>query len=828
MPALRSSRCLNHASDASPWQPGLSTTSAGRFAGYRGVRQPGNGFLCWSAERQRLILHDTDDQHGSILFELLALDGGAAGRSTASLGLREHVDWTTQRFDLLDLNQTDANRQLLGQLTHTLLFPGMLLDWRRDAFAWWNPNFAGSSLLYPTAAGPRLITTAECHPPTFDATGGHAFAQPWMLLWTHQGGIPLLFVFENPPIGVETVSRWQKLMFKGPAGRVAVCPFAGCDRFDSARVRALAQGLRDEDQARIDQWVRLALAAPVACEEQIRVDQTDDRIHVVQRLRHLSRDDRFGAKPLKLAPLPPLLAGAYAAQQRGHDLGLRIEGEVVDTGIPTLFGPYVGVEGDQIRFSIPRSAGMTHTIAPVHVTDDDRCEPLKRRLDAELAQPTLTFGGDNTYDPDDIQDILHNLRVLGWSTWAIDPGSEGADTRAKRFANLARGLRGFEPSQYTQEIEPVSGLKYCWEKTIWGGGAIPIDLEWYNGMQLAGLWCGVYFAPDDATRAALLRIIKNQWSLARDLLRYFEIFHDWATGLTFTALTRKCLWFDGLNFAWHGQAGAARLARLLGDDQTADRAEYLAARSSIGRAASWFMLDYAIDHQAVPAVPTRAHAGTCQAPLSDPRAQLIVGGFLERRGMVLCSRFGAGDAIGYLVPEQFLMHLTHPDVLDQLRRGQYEGIDVDVPDWATLHNRGPDGSPGKHKHRLYAEHTHFYHLDPQLFVRSLLLREPLEKLLNYTADLSGPVMTCLLTAAAPQVLVPTEATFRGVTWDAGTHTLTLDLTASTSGCEVLVRDVDAPHQVCGADGWSHDGPCRLLRLPFSTGVGRVQVTWHAG
>jgi hypothetical protein len=172
------------------------------------------------------------------------------------------------------------------------------------------------------------------------------------------------------------------------------------------------------------------------------------------------------------------------------------------------------------------------------------------------------------------------------------------------------------------------------------------------------------------------------------------------------------------------------------------------------------------------------------------------------------------------------MHLEQPAVLEQLRRGQYEGLDVDVPDWATLHSRGPDGSPGKHKHPLYASHTHFYHLDPQLFVRCLLLREPLEKLLNYTADLSGPVLTCLLTAAAPQVLVPTDATFRGITWDAAERVLSLDVHVQTMGREVRVRDVDRPGAVCGADGWRHEASQRVLHLPLSINSERVQVTWH--
>lgn len=778
------------AATCGPWRPGLSETSAGRFGGFRGFRQPEQGFLCWSASAERILVHDEDDQRGRLIFQFLP---------ESNVAVREQVDWTTQQFTY---GSADGHR--LGRVIHSLLFPGALFEWHKPTFAWWNFNFTAATVAYPSVGGYRVVGPRECNYPTFDATGPTAFAGPWMLLWMTRGDLPfpLLFLFENPPRRIETIARAQRFYFEGPAGVIAVCPLRGCDRWSGAEYAKLARGL-DESTARlIHTWSRLKLAVPIGCEEHYRFDPAAGRLQVRHRFEYVRSKDAFGTPPLTLAPLPPLLAMAEQVQQsQGVDLGFRLEGQPLDPGIPTLFGPYVGVEGNEVRFSLPRSAGIEHTIAPVRVLHDPRCDELTAKLDRELAGPTMTFGGDHTYDPDNIQDICHNLRVLGWATWSLD-----APRRRQRFANLARDLRGLEPGQYVLETEPVTGLTYRWQKDIWGGGAIAVDLEWYNGMQLAGLWAGLFYGEDEA---GWLERVRSQWPLLLDLLRYYEIFHDWATGLTFTALTRKCLWFDGLNFAWQGQAAAARLARLVGDEAAADRAEYLAARSCLGRAVAWFMYDYAAAHRCFLPEKT-AEVGVDTVHATAVRDRLTVTGFLERRGVTVGPAYHPGNAIGYLVFEQFLLQRLTPAILEKIRRGQYEFLDKDMADWPYRYCPSPDGRGPTRKHPLYPSHMHFYHLDPQLFARALLLREPLDKLLSYSAALSGPVLECFLVARAPMVIFPTSARFRGVTFDAATGELRVQWSAPSGRVlELLVADERRPSSVTGATRWRHDASSRL-------------------
>lgn len=781
------------------WRPGLSETSAGRFGGFRGFRQPEQGFLCWSASAERILVHDEDDQRGRLIFQFLP---------ETNVAVREQVDWTTQQF-----TYSSADGHPLGRVIHTLLFPGALFEWQRRSFAWWNFNFSAATVAYPSVCGYRVIGPRECNYPTFEATGSAAFAAPWMLLWMSWGDLPfpLLFLFERPPQRVETIARAQRFHFDGPAGLLAVCPLTGCDRWSSKDYGKLARDL-DEPTARLVQtWSRLKLAVPIGCEEFYRFDEAQGRIEVRQRFEYLRSKDAFGTQPLQMAPLPPLLAMAHEVQRsQAADLGLRIEGQIVDTGLPTLFGPYMGVEGAEARFSLPRSAGIEHTIAPVRVLNDPRCDELTAKLDRELAQPTMTFGGDHTYDPDNIQDICHNLRVLGWATWSLDDAA-----RRERFANLARNLKTLVPEQYVVETEPVTGLTYRWQKDLWGGGAIAVDLEWYNGMQLAGLWAGMFYSEDEE---GWLKRLRDHWPLLLDLLRYYEIFHDWATGLTFTALTRKCLWFDGLNFAWQGQAAAARLARRLGDDAAADRAEYLAARSSLGRAVAWFMYDYAAAHRCfLPEKKTEVGVDVVDAGAAKDR--LTVTGFLERRGVTVGPTYHPGNAIGYLVFEQFLLQRLTPQILEKIRRGQYEFLDKEMADWPYRYCPSPDGRGPTQKHPLYPSHMHFYHLDPHLFARALLLREPLEKLLSYSTALSGPVMESFLVARAPMVIFPTGARFRGVTFDAATGELRIVMLSPAGGrLRLLVAHERPPASVTGAESWCHDTACGLtaVQLPATT------------
>ncbi|MCC7204815.1 MAG: hypothetical protein IT441_07025 [Phycisphaeraceae bacterium] len=450
---------------------------------------------------------------------------------------------------------------------------------------------------------------------------------------------------------------------------------------------------------------------------------------------------------------------------------------------------------------------MNQTIAPVRVTGDPRCDELQKRLDTEIAEPTLTFGGDNTYDPDNIQDILHNLRVLGWATWSVPP-----ELRKQRFANLERELHTMRPDQYSLEVEPVSGQRYRWQKDLWGGGATAVDIEWYNGMQLAGLWAGYFYSGDEET---FLAKVRARWEIVQDLLRYFEIFDDWPTGLTYTALTRKCLWFDGFNFVWQGVCGAARLARIVGDDETADRAELLAARYSLARSAAWFMLPYTDRHDGFHKQVKQLQTGAQMIEVGPQSPGMGVAGFVEKRGVTVGPWYDPGNMIGYLVPEQLIMQMSIPGVLEMMRRGQYEFLPLHQLDWNYRFHRTPDGKGPSKPHWLYPSHSHFYHLDPQLFVRSILLREPLDTLLSYTAELTGPVMECYLVARSPMVLFPTDVRFRGVTFDAAAGELVVQFEAS-EGVRAAM-EVVFERSVTGVEG-----------AAWETGGGRARVTLEGG
>ncbi|MCC7203475.1 MAG: hypothetical protein IT441_00215, partial [Phycisphaeraceae bacterium] len=376
---------------AGPWRDGMSATSAGRFGGYRGMRMPEQGYLCWSASETRIAAHEKDDQRGLVIFDYL--NPRFAGPAT----VREEADWTTQRW----IYTNPADGSLLGQTIHTLLFPGALFEWRGSRFDWWNYDLAGANVGYPSRAGYRVIGPGECKYPTFEATGDKAFAGPWMIVGeTGENPFPLLFLFEKPPVRVTTISRSQSIEFDGPAGWIAVCPLTGADRWSREQKKRLNSPPDEKLLATIETLARLKLAAPVKCTERFRVDLGRDVVEVEQTFEHLELSDAFGTKPLKIAPMSPWLAvacpGAKDLVGQVPDLGLRVEGEVIDTGIATLWGPYLGAPGSVLRYSMKRSWGMNQTIAPVRVTGDPRCDELQKRLDTEIAEPTLTFGGDNT------------------------------------------------------------------------------------------------------------------------------------------------------------------------------------------------------------------------------------------------------------------------------------------------------------------------------------------------------------------------------------------------------------------------------------------------
>ena len=456
-------------SPALKFRPGISKTSCGRFGGYRDFVFDETGFLCWNASDREITV---DFEGGNKIGTQSILK--FCPPYPFKVGKTSNWVCRTWRF-------RGNNDQPLAEVYQSLLSPGILFDIHTPAFTWENILDCHSyRMAFPK--GRREVAVVEprhyCHTLRHEFDHKRELSRPWIVQWpATDRRVPLLFVFERLPVSVESIIRGQRINFNGPAGKIAVMPLFGLAKPHWSRRADMTKKDLQELREKADLWARIMMAYPVDCREEFALDEQRDQVVIRNTITHLEFKGPRAAGKLRVVPLPPVLNMAringYPLELSGKPLGLKL---------PVRYGYYDAVKGGELTYSMPACRYCHETVAPLRVINDPASAKLTKRLAKYLANPTLTFGGDDTYDADNIQDILHNMRILAWAGWSL-PDKQ----RAPLFSRIARGLKGFEKQSYVTEKEPVSGQTFLWEKNLWWGDLTNVDLEWYNGMQLAGL-----------------------------------------------------------------------------------------------------------------------------------------------------------------------------------------------------------------------------------------------------------------------------------------------------------------------------------------------------
>jgi hypothetical protein len=160
--------------------------------------------------------------------------------------------------------------------------------------------------------------------------------------YLHKGDAPVLLLFQNAPTGTE-VSAENGLVFRfdGPAGRIAFLPLLGLRTPDAAETEQWGRrkAFPPEVMSQVDWWLRHLQEYPLRVTESYECDAATGRVTITQAFDYLP----VAAAPdqaARIAPLPPYLGIALTS-------GLPIECSAKPSGpgTPTLFGPYLAVEG---------------------------------------------------------------------------------------------------------------------------------------------------------------------------------------------------------------------------------------------------------------------------------------------------------------------------------------------------------------------------------------------------------------------------------------------------------------------------------------------------
>ncbi|KPL03060.1 MAG: hypothetical protein AMK75_01940 [Planctomycetes bacterium SM23_65] len=717
---------------AGKWVEGVSRTSIGRFGGMHEDAVPyNNGYLTASATATRVYLELDYERVVELGHYQVPRD----------FSLKTDTSWVAARYTF----QTGDGKPH-SVLTRSVLFPGFHHRIRSGLFEyyWRIKNYGATDLVLPLKGGFRHVHGTS----GYDRKRDGDLARPWVLFYFSDSGMPfdypMQLTFDRHPERIEVwTHEYLKIHFRTKnATVVQVHPF-GAERLDKGRTARWKAGLPEELLKKLDFWAAAALAYPAGCREDFRVDERRGVVQIRNQFRCLESKSEWGVKPIHLAPLPPVLANA-----RHEGYPVKVKGRLLTELCPTFFGWYEAVKGRSIEYEIPLSRFRGHTLAPVTVRNSPEADAVTTKLTEYLeAGDYLTFGGDDHYDAECSLDSLHDLRTMAWSAWSIPE-----DRREHVFRLLTRGLKNFDEDDFLEFETPVTGTKWARHKTIFDyRGVIDYDMEWYNGMNLAGLWAYDYYGPEGEG----LRLARKHWPLIRKIFAYFKAYTDWALGVAWTCCRGEGCWLDGVNYAYEGLLGFAALARKLGKTKDAEWGDYLAAKTE---AFVW-----------------HAWQGGGYFRRFFPQGEvepLVVSGWHEGRP----ARYGrpAGWSCGvlsYLVREVLvLLEDLHKE---QVLKDAMLSFAGNFPDWRRDpygYGKGT-GYPGSDPRRT----IHHYSLDPRLMVCALVLDEPLASLMDVGVTLTAPVLECCLVSCAPKLLVPRDARFLGAAWDTAARTLTVQL-----------------------------------------------------
>lgn len=806
------------------WSQGVGTTSAGRLGAHAaGYEPPENGFLTLRSDGETIRWIDDE-----------SIDIGALHLPPTHTRHSHTQSWVLRTTEISAPGQ-DGFPNLKLRTVLSAARPDVVFDSSTDRMLRWRWPVQGSPgwIALPTANGLELVNYARGYPlkpghpaaALFFGSGAIPASNPdsvrWSQKWMVTFGLtgkprpcpPLLWVFHGPkPRKVDVISyEFMNLQFSSPFGRISVMPLSGTAAVDHDALRGLCEGKgREPFAAWCNHWADLLRRLPDDVQDQYRIDEEAGVVHVRQSGSRLD-----GKKPSR-APVPPFLSAAETRYPVEFATPM-VEPPAGFGELYSHYGPYRIARSSELQYSIPLCPYLPKVLCPKEIMGDSEASNITRRLRKKMDDPAQTYGGDGTWDADSLLDILHNLRVLAWAAWSLPQ----ADRETVR-AGLVRDFpRLFRKSSYLYYTEPVTGRRFCRDPEIFDWcGDVTYDMDWYSGMNLAGLFAGVYF---DALEPATVR---RQWSLTKDIAAYFEVYQDWATFAPWTDMRGEVLNFDCARHGAQGMIGLARLAETFGDADTRDRARYIASR-------------YMVLWAAELALPELFHTGgvpTNPTGRSGPgRLDIGLGNDLrERNAAIHIVTSGASHpyTLSPLTPEHMLFFRDYAD-LEHFEEYERNALGEDCPHWQSSPHKTLRSDDPEYVHERISGQC-FYQTDPHYFLRLLVLDWPVAEALEGEEDPSPQVLAAALARIGPMVLAPATVRFMGCRWDAKARVLEIEAERPIGGKKKRLQHEsvaweilfdEEPREIQGPDDAEtnfHDGRLTLRTAANGTLTWRVR------
>jgi hypothetical protein len=230
--------------------------------------------------------------------------------------------------------------------------------------------------------------------------------------------------------------------------------------------------------ARARYWANALREFPIQCEESFSVDRAHDSVTIRQAFQWLSWDDDWNTKHLKVAPVNPALALAYK-----EGFPARFSKDAFDMEIPTLHGPFYGVEEtDSYEVTLPMLRYVNESAtgwsnAPcfdawqqAHASNTwdevrTRWPSLREDFRASAHSGWASFSGTSLSPLKQAVDALGAAR-LAYRLGDAETYAMACDRFARELTRLVaqqRGANYFRERQPWHSMQPLDSMPFDWK-----------------------------------------------------------------------------------------------------------------------------------------------------------------------------------------------------------------------------------------------------------------------------------------------------------------------------------------------------------------------------
>ena len=447
----------------------------------------------------------------------------------------------------------------------------------------------------------------------------------WLLIWAgdYYGlNWPLLICVNRKILRIQQLDRNSiKISFSKPGLDIGIMPLSGIQHYTESQVEAWNNKLPQKIVNKANMWSRLQACRTIRCKENFKINWDNKTVKVYNTYKYLKLQNDWQTKPLKMAPVPPLLPLCVPSAM------VSLSPQTKDTGYRTFHGPlFAQLNSSNTSYSL-KLPDLSYSLSARKdkiKIKSPLAKKLLKRICEHVARPGLIYlpikfhyvgrkkgkvypvrdlepacfkrASENILDKNFID--LH--RSLGGTFGLVmfkpylDSTENNYKTKktvnTKIRRNVIRDIEFFQYKTFMRyRVEPNGGEKYLntfiYPVRLNDGYRIFHDINETAGIVLYSIYLYAKIFNDTA-------FLKSNVPYINATEKYLTAFNDWSWMSSMAVEWGMGNNIDMLNGEFPAWTALFNIRKRLGDRTGTDFAAYMAARTSISQVARFFFSKY--------------------------------------------------------------------------------------------------------------------------------------------------------------------------------------------------------------------------------------------